>query len=87
MENTYKTDDILIASFLLTQKVRYLDLICDRPRHFIFVFENSQQCEELAKEYLNNAPAPARELFGRREELISAIRYRNGNQNTYGKDY
>ncbi len=85
MENTYQTDDILIASFLLSQKVRYLDLLCDRPRHFIFVFEDNQICEQLAKEYMNNAPAPARELFARREELIGAIRYRN--QNTYGKDY
>ncbi len=85
MENKFKTDDIFIASFLLTQKERLFNLASDTSRHFTFVFENSENCERLAWEYLNNASAPARELFARREELITAMRHRNGNN--YGSGH
>ena len=85
MEDQFQTDDILIASYLLTKQAKLLDLICDSQRHFIFLFENSYLCEQLVRDYLNNALAPARELFARREELISQMRHRNGNRNNYGK--
>lgn len=77
MNNQYKTDDILISSYLLSKHARLLDITSDYQKHFIFIFEDSQKCTELANEYLNNGEAPARELFARREELISAMRHRN----------
>lgn len=80
MDNTYKTDDILISSFLLSRQAKLLDITSDRPRHFSFIFEDLSKCEELVREYLNNGQAPARELFARREELITAMRHRNGDK-------
>lgn len=76
----FKTDDILISSYLLSNKAKFVDIASDYPKHFIFIFENSQRCEGLVREYLNNGEAPARELFARREELISAMRHRNGDK-------
>ena len=84
MEDLYRTDDILISSFLLSRQAKLLDIASDRPRHFIFVFDDLNKCEELVRAYLNNAEAPARELFARREELINAMRHRNGNGDKYG---
>lgn len=81
--NTFQSDDLLIASYLLVKQKKLLDIVADSPRHFIFVFEDFDHCETLMNEYLNNGLAPARELFARREELISAMRYRNGNK-SYG---
>ncbi len=85
MENLFKTDDILTSSFLLSRQAKLLDITSDRPRHFIFIFEDLDLCNELAREYLNNGQAPARELFARREELITAMRHRNGNGDRYGE--
>lgn len=86
MENLFKTDDILISSFLLSRQAVLLDIASDRPRHFIFIFENPDRCEGLVREYLNNGQAPARELFAHREELITAMRHRNGNgDRNYGR--
>ena len=84
MEDLYRTNDILISSFLLSRQAKLLDIASDRPRHFIFVFDDLNKCEELVRAYLNNAEAPARELFARREELINAMRHRNGNGDKYG---
>jgi len=83
MENEFKTDDILISSFCLSRQAKLIDITSDRPRHFVFIFEDSDLCEGLVREYLNNGQAPARDLFARREELITAMRHRNGN-NQYG---
>ena len=87
MENVFKTDDILTSSFLLSRQAKLLDITSDHPRHFIFIFEDLDHCNELAREYLNNGKSPARELFARREELITAMRHRNGNGERYGKQY
>ena len=85
MRNQYQTDDILISSFLLSRQAKLLDITSDRPRHFVFIFEDSDLCEALAREYLNNGQAPARELFSRREELITAMRHRDRNGDKYGE--
>ena len=85
MENLFKTDDILISSYLLSKQAKLLDITSDRPRHFVFIFEDSDLCEALAREYLNNGQAPARELFSRREELITAMRHRDRNGDKYGE--
>ena len=84
MEDLYKTDDLLTSSFLLSKQAKLLDISQDRPRHFIFVFEGLNKCEELVRAYINNASAPARELFARREELITAMRHRN--EKSYGNN-
>lgn len=85
MEDLYRTDDILTSSFLLSRQAKLLDITSDKPRHFVFIFEDSEFCEALVNEYLNNGQAPARELFSRREELITAMRHRDRNGEKYGE--
>ena len=77
METDFLTDDILLTSFLLTQSISLVEVLEDKPHHFVFVLSNSVRCNELKKLYLNNAPAAARELFSQREMLISEIKNRN----------
>jgi hypothetical protein len=83
MENTFTTYDILLASFLLTKGINLVEIKETAPRRFIFILSNTVQCEKLSKDYLNNALAPARELFANREMLINEIKTRNGDR--YGK--
>ena len=85
MENNYKTDDILLGAYLLTNKVVLIGVINDGPRHFSFIFQNDSVCEQLKREYLNNGQAPARELFSHRELLLSEIK--NGNRDGYRNNY
>ena len=80
MNSLFKTDDILISSYLLSKQAKLVDITSDFPKHFIFIFEDEPTCEGLVREYINNGQAPARELFARREELISAMRHRNGDR-------
>lgn len=81
MENIFTTYDTLLCSFLLTYKEISLVEVKETVQgQFIFVLSKPSLCEKLSKEYLNNAQAPARELFSNREMLISEIknRHRNG---------
>lgn len=75
-DHAYQSDDILLTSFLLTNKISLIDIQEDRPRHFIFLLSDAAQCNELKRQFLNNASAPARELFSQREMLISEIKTR-----------
>ena len=78
---TFKNEDILLISFLLTQEgVTLVDIIEDYPGHFVFVLYDPKRCTELKRQYLNNATAPALELFSKREMLISEIKNRNRNE-------
>ena len=80
---TFKTDDILLASFLLTNTgINLIDIVEDYSRHFLFILSNPELCTKLKQKYLNNAPASALELFSKREILISEIKnkYREGNK-------
>lgn len=80
MENIFKCDDTSITSFLLTQKdIILIDIVEDYSGHFVFVLSDAERCTELKQQYLNNAPAPARQLFSQREMLISEIKTRNRN--------
>jgi len=80
MDKTFKNEDILLISFLLTQVgVTLVDIIEDYPGHFVFVLSDPKRCTELKQQYLNNASAPALELFSKREMLISEIKNRNRN--------
>lgn len=75
MEN-FKSDDISLTSFLLTQGINLLDVIEDYPNHFTFLLSDSKKSNELKRNFLNNAVAPARELFSIREMLIGQIKKR-----------
>lgn len=80
MENIFKCDDISITAYLLTQKnVILVDVVQDYPHHFVFHLADADKCTRLKQEYLNNASAPARQLFSQREMLISEIKTRNRN--------
>lgn len=82
MEKTFKNEDILLISFLLTQTgITLIDIVEDYSGHFVFVLSDPERCTELKQQYLNNAPAPARQLFSQREMLISEIKTRNRNGN------
>lgn len=85
MEN-FTSYDICLCSFLLTQKeISLVDIKETTPQHFIFVLSNQALCQKLSTDYLNNASAPARELFSKRAMLISEIKNRNRNGEKYGK--
>lgn len=84
MNDIFKIDDIAIAAFLMAKGARIIEVSSDRPRHFVFIFENEPACQELKREFLNNGTVVARELLARREELMAEMRNRNGDQ--YGKN-
>lgn len=77
MKNRFTTYDIQLTSFLLTNKqISLIEIKESSFNKFIFVLTDSSVCEKLSKDYLNNAQAPARELFSNREMLISEIKQR-----------
>lgn len=87
MDKTFKNEDILLSSFLLTQTgITLIDIVEDYSGHFVFLLSNVERCIELKQQYLNNAPAPARQLFSQREMLISEIKTRNRNGGNYGSN-
>jgi len=74
IETDFKTDDLALTAFLLTQGIPLLDVVEDAPRHYIFVLSDADRCQELKRKFQNNAPAPAQELFAKRDILISEIK-------------
>jgi hypothetical protein len=74
MESKFKTNDISLAAFLLTQGIDFIDIVSEGNSRFIFLLSDPDRCEVLLKEYLNNASAPAQQLFSKREMLISQIK-------------
>ncbi|OGM28150.1 hypothetical protein A3D01_04695 [Candidatus Woesebacteria bacterium RIFCSPHIGHO2_02_FULL_39_13] len=74
MESKFKTNDISLASFLLTQGVDFIDIIEEGNSRFVFLLSDPEKCELLRREYLNDASAPAQKLFSKREMLISQIK-------------
>lgn len=84
MNTFFKIDDISIGSYLLAHGAKIIEVTEDRPRHFVFIFEDPDRCEELKRDYMNNGTACARELFSRREELMAEMRNGNRDQN-YGR--
>ena len=78
MDKTFQNEDILFTSFLLTQTgINLIDIVEDYSGHFVFVLSDPERCTDLKQQYLNNASAPARQLFSQREMLISEIKTRN----------
>lgn len=86
MDN-YKTDDILLTAYCLTQGINLIEIIHDYPNHFTFCLLGENECKELKQKYLNNAPAPALELFSKREMLLSEIKSRNRNGDSQRGSY
>lgn len=85
MENeTFSTDDITIASYLLAKGANLIETSMSDSRHAFFIFQDLYKCQDLKREYLNGGQAPARELFSRRLELLSEIKNRKGNGDQYG---
>lgn len=84
MNDIFKIDDIAVAAFLMARGAKIIEVSSDRPRHFVFIFENEPACQELKREYLNNGQVVARELLARREELMAEMKNRNGDH--YGNN-
>jgi len=77
MENKFKTNDISLTAFLLTQRIKLIDIKEEEFSHYYFLLSNPDRCEKLRKRFLNNALAPAQELFSKREMLISEVKSSN----------
>lgn len=73
-QDTYKTDDLSLTSFLLVNGLQLLNVERGQHNHFTFVLSNTATCQKLKNKYLNNALAPALDLFAKREMLISEIK-------------
>ena len=73
----YWTDDLSISSYFLVRGANFLGASSDRPGHFVFVFENPEQCEEFKRDFFNNGAVVARELLARRDELLTEIKNQN----------
>lgn len=76
MENRFKTNDISLTAFLLTQDIKLIDLVEEGRFRFSFLLSNLEKCELLRKKYLNGASAPAQLLLSKREMLISELKQR-----------
>ena len=74
METGFKTNDISLTAFLLTQGINLLDVVEESKFRFSFLLSDPDKCGLLRKHYLNNALAPVQELFSKREMLISEIK-------------
>lgn len=76
IENTFKTDDIFLTSFLLTRDIQLIEVSGNSSKRFTFVLTDPVKCESFRRQFLNNAVAPAQELFSKREMLINEIKNR-----------
>ncbi|HUD05114.1 MAG TPA: hypothetical protein VMR59_03945 [Patescibacteria group bacterium] len=81
IDNNFKTDDIGLTSFLLTQEITLIDIVEDAPNHFSFLLANPNKCDLLKHDFMNGELAPARELLSYREMLITEIKTRRHNGN------
>lgn len=76
METRYRTDDINLTSFLLTQNgISFIGIEQDNPRHFVFILSSADKCVELKSKYFNNIEVPVLDLFSKKEMLISEIKH------------
>lgn len=74
MNIAFETSDIQFTAFLLTQGITLLEVIKSDAYHYSFVLSDPDGCQQLKRAFLNNAQAPAQELFAKREMLISEIK-------------
>lgn len=73
-DTVFRTDDISLVSYFLTQGASLIDIVADRPNHFSFLLSDLDKCNNLKRQFLNNAVASAQELFSKREMLIAEIK-------------
>ena len=81
MKTNFKTDDILLTAFFLTQGIILIDILKDISQRYVFLLSDPDKCLELRRAFLNNALAPAQELFSKREMLITEIKNKNSDIN------
>lgn len=74
METYFETSDISLTSYFLTQGIVLIEIVRKTPFRFDFQLSDLAKCNQLKRDYLNGAMAPAQELFSKRELLISQIR-------------
>jgi len=78
MEMEYKTDDINLASFLLTQKdINFVGVEKDRPGHFVFILSSPTKCNEMKSRYFNNFSVAVLDLFSKKDMLVSVVKQGN----------
>lgn len=76
----FRTDDLLISSFLLCRQAVLVDVVTDSSRHSTFIFRDPDKCKRLTQEYVNGGTCIAKLLFSSREELLGLMRNRNGDK-------
>jgi len=85
--NTYILGNINQCAFLLSNEgIELLEVQEDKFHHFSFILSNPDKCEELRRQYLNGASAPAMELFSKREMLLGEIKSKS-QSNRGGKNH
>jgi len=76
MENFFRSDDINLTSFLLSQGTLLHEIFQDRPRHFVFILTPKKLCDDLKTRYTNNALTPVLDFISKREMLMTEIKQR-----------
>lgn len=74
MNQNFKTNDISLAAYLLTQGVSLVNIVADHPNYFTFILADLDSCKNLKRQFLNGGTAPAQQLFSKREMLIAEIK-------------
>ncbi len=72
--DTYKTDDISLAAYIMASGEELQEVNLDSPNHFVFVLTNPKRCKELENNYVYNKPIPIQNFISQRERLISTIK-------------
>lgn len=89
--SSFQTDSINTASFFLVKNVPLLDVIQDRPKHCVFIFEGEDQCIKLYSQYMSGDAVSAKDLFTKKKELARMVnevmRDNKTDNNQYGKFY
>ena len=85
-KENFITNDIEFASFLLTQKVSYIETKEISPGRSIFVFKDSDLCKRLRSEFIADGKAPALSLFNKRKFLLGEMKSGNRNGEGYGRN-
>lgn len=72
--DTYTTNDISLAAYILASGEQLLEVNSDTPNHFVFVLTNPKRCKELEDSFIYNKPIPIQDFISQRERLISTIK-------------
>ncbi len=72
--NTFSTNSLNLASFLLSRQVKFLSVGQESPGKFYFEFEDAALCESLELEFMNMAETSAKTLLDCRETLLRKMK-------------